>query len=135
LPTTTTPLSETTKRFRSAAGVDTDLGAGLDHHVLVDDRVLDDRSAPDVDAVHEHGSGDLGVRVNAHAGRDDRSTHRPARDDDARAHERVERLTDATGFVEHELGGRQRLVPRQDRPFVVVEVEDRSTEIRSMCAS
>ena len=58
-------------------------------------------------------------------GRDDRPAHGPARDDDAGADHRVERLPDAARLVEHELGGRQRLVPGEDRPLVVVEVEDR----------
>ena len=58
-------------------------------------------------------------------GRQDRRLHGRARDDDARAHHRVQRVARAAVVGEDELGRRQRLRQREDRPLHVVEVEHR----------
>ena len=125
LAITTMPPGETTKRSRSASGSTPTCAPGGDPHVLVDDRVPDDRAAADVDVVHQDRALDLAAGVQVHPGREDRAAHGRARDDHAGAHHRVERVARAALVLEDELGRRQRLGPGQDRPLAVVEVEDR----------
>ncbi len=60
-----------------------------------------------------------------HLGREHRPRARAARDDDARADHRVDRHARVAGILEHELRRRQPVGLREDRPVVVVEVEDR----------
>ena len=121
---TTTPPAEIVKRSRSALGVDADLRALGDADVLVDDGPAHHGVAPDVDALHEHRVLDLGVGVQVGAGREHRAPDGGAGDDDAGAHHRVQRhAAPAVLVVEDELGRRQRIGPREDRPLAVVEVE------------
>ena len=65
------------------------------------------------------------VRVHVDAGRENRAAHGSARHDDARAHHRVHRHAGASVLLEDELRGRQRFGPGEDRPVLVVEIEDR----------
>ena len=119
------PPADTVKRSLSASGSTPICAPGMDVDVLVDDRALDDRAAADLDARHQHRVLDRRVRVDAHARGQDGEAHLAAGDDDAGADHRVQRVTHPVLVGEHELGRRQRLVPRQDRPLVVVEVEHR----------
>ena len=125
LPTTTTPPCETVKRSLSRSEVDAELRARVDVDVLVDDRALHDRAAADLDAGHDHRVLHRRVGVDVRARREHRAAHLAARDDHAGAHHRVQRVARAVLVGEHELGRRQRVVPGEDRPLAVVEVEHR----------
>ena len=122
---TTMPASETVKRVSVGLGVEADPGAGVDAHVLVDDRPANGGVASDVDAVQQHRVLDRRVGVHPHAGGEDRPADDAARDDHAGADDRVVRGARAAGLVEDELRRRQRAGEGEDRPVVVVEVEDR----------
>ena len=63
---TTMPASETVKRRLVGFGVEADARAGVDPHVLVDDRTANGGVAPDVDAVQQHGVLDRRVGVHPH---------------------------------------------------------------------
>ena len=111
--------------LRVGLEVDADLRPGVDVDVLVDDRALDDRAAADLHARHQHGVLDRRVGVDVHAGREHRAAHLAAGDDHAGAHHRVQRVAHALLVGEHELRRGQRLLPGEDRPLAVVEVEHR----------
>ena len=128
------PPADTVKRSRSASGSTPISAPGRDPDVLVDDRVADHRAAADVDAVEQDRVLDLGVGVQVDARRQDRPPRDPAREHDARADHRVERVPAPAVLVEHELGRRQRIRPGVDRPSVVVEVEHRVTPRSGPCA-
>ena len=54
LPITAMPFSEMEEALPVGHRIDADLRARLDPHVLVDDRIAHDRSAADVDIMHQH---------------------------------------------------------------------------------
>ena len=93
LPITTTPPAETTNRLRSLLGVDPDLRALARCATFLSTiACCTTARAADVDAVHERPSPRPGrSECDAHAGRQHRAPHGPARDDDAGADHRVER--------------------------------------------
>ena len=127
LPITTTPPVGEREALAIGLGVDADLRARRDRDVLVDDRVPHDRAAADVDAVHQHRPLHLGV-ASARARRGERIERRtvpPETITPAHTIEFMAAPTRARLLLEHELRGRQRLGPGEDRPLLVVEVEDR----------
>src|SRR5262245_24453361 len=101
--------------------------AGGDPHALVDDAAAQLRAAAHVDEREEHALLDVAVAVHAHAVEADRALEGAARDDRARADDRVDRLAHtALGLVaEHELARARRRLRAADGPQVVVQVEPR----------
>src|ERR671913_1413944 len=106
--------------------VDADPGPLGDLDVLVEDGVADHRSPADVGVVHQHRPLDAGPGVDPDPRRQDRAAHRAPRHHHPGRDHRVERVPGAAlAVLEHELGRGQRLVPGEDRPAPVVEVEHR----------
>src|SRR5580700_7451815 len=105
--------------------VDADHGALGDFDVLVQDRVLHDRVPADLGVVQDYGPLHPGPAVHPYAGREYGTADQSAGDDDAVAHDAVDGPADAVATVVNELGGRLRWHVGEDRPLVVVQVEDR----------
>src|SRR5487761_167984 len=92
--------------------------------VLVDDRVLYHGVPADPGVVQHDRAIDLGPGVDPDPRREHRLADQAAGDDHAVADQAADRPADpALALVVHELGGRQRRHVGQDRPAVVVQVE------------
>src|SRR5690625_4215969 len=105
--------------------VDPDLCAVGDTHVLVDDRPVDHGVASDVDVVEDHRVAHRGPGVDLRTWGDHRPHDLTAGDDDTRRDERVECVTEPLAVPVDELRRRHPRVAGEQRPLLVVEVEDR----------
>src|SRR5262245_28181818 len=87
--------------------VDPDVSARRDQHVLVHDCASNHSPSADLDAAHQHTVLDERPAVDADVWREDRAARGPARDDHARADERVQGMTSPPLVIEDELGRRR----------------------------
>src|SRR5690606_208174 len=94
-------------------------------HLLVDDRPVDHGVAADVDVVEDHRGARRGPGVDLRTGGDHRPHDLTAGDDDTRRDERVECVTEPLAVPVDELRRRHPRVAGEQRPLLVVEVEDR----------
>ena len=126
LPTTVTPPAETTNPRAWSCSLSTPICDALgDDDVLIQDRVPDHGMPADPGVVQQHRSLDRGPAVDPDAGAQHGLADQAAGDDDAVADQAVDRPAGSVAVVMHELGRRLGRHAGQDRPPVVVQIEDR----------
>ena len=127
LDRTVIPESVTLKpRARSSSGSSPIAAPGRDLDVLVDDGAFDDGAFADVDLVHQDGVQHPAGRADVDVVGEHGAFHDAAGDDDAAGHDGIQGRAHRVGLAADELGRRGDALAGVDRPFGVVEVEDRN---------
>src|SRR5580700_652870 len=106
-------------------GVVADYGAFWQAYMAIDNCAANTAAAPDIHVIEDDAGIEFAVAIYPHVEAEDRMHNAAARNDGARANNGIERDAHSRGIGENKFRRRILLLPRVQRPALVIEVENR----------